>query len=163
VSTTHEVIASLTQTRTALLEAIAGLPEARLDQKGVVDAWSLKNVLAHLDTWESAVTGFLPARLATGAKPAIFSEMTDEDAWNAKTVAARDSLTPQEQLHHLAATRAALLQLIGGLGDEALQRAHPWPEWEGTLAAYLLENIEGHEKEHLELVQAALVEGHHHR
>jgi hypothetical protein len=156
MSTTIAVIESLTSTRSALLAAIAGLPDAALDRKGVVGAWSIKNMLAHLEVWERELTGFLPERLATGARPAIFAEMTDEDAWNEKMVARCEHLSPQEQLQQLAATREALLQCIRGLGEEALNRQHPWPEWEGTLAAYLLDNIGSHEQEHLEAVQAAV-------
>ncbi len=156
MSTTSDVIESLTRSREALLAAIAGLPDATLDRKGVVGEWSIKNVLAHVAAWEQAVTGFLPERLATGAKPAIFAEMTDEDAWNEKEVAAHEHLAPQEQVQQLAAAREALLQLIRGLGDETLNRQHPWPEWKDTLAAYLLDSIGGHEQEHLEAVQAAV-------
>jgi hypothetical protein len=156
MSATNDVIESLTSSRHALLEAIAGLPDATLNQKGVVGEWSIKNVLAHMAAWEQVVTGFLPERLATGAKPAIFAQMTDEDAWNEKTVAEHEHLSPQEQMQHLATAREALLQLIRGLGDEALNRQHPWPEWEGTLAAYFWESIGSHDQEHQEAMQAAV-------
>ncbi|HEY7126228.1 MAG TPA: DinB family protein [Ktedonobacterales bacterium] len=156
MSATSDVIESLTRSRHTLLETFAGLSNATLDQKGVVGEWSIKNVLAHVAAWEQTVTGFVPERLATGAKPAIFAQMTDEDTWNEKEVARHEHLTPQEQVQQLAAAREALLQLIRGLGDEALNRQHPWPEWKDTLAAYLLDSIGGHEQEHLEAMQAAV-------
>src|SRR5215813_7885789 len=98
MSATSDVIESLNRTRETLLETFAGLPDATLNQKGVVGEWSIKNVLAHVAAWEQTVTGFLPERLATGAKPAIFTQMSDEDAWNEKTVTQHEHLSPQQQI-----------------------------------------------------------------
>lgn len=157
MSTITNLFESLSQERAALLDAINGLPAERLEQKGVVGAWSIKNVLAHLVAWESAVTDFLPARIATGARPAIFALIgDDEDGWNAQQVAARDHLTPQQQLDAFEQSRQALLQLLRNLGDETLNRECPWPEYRGTVAEYILDSIGGHENEHREVILAAI-------
>jgi hypothetical protein len=37
---------------TALADSYAGLPETRLVQPGVVDDWSVKDIVAHVTTWE---------------------------------------------------------------------------------------------------------------
>jgi hypothetical protein len=36
----------------ALTDAYAGVPESTLTEPGVVDDWSVKDVLAHVTTWE---------------------------------------------------------------------------------------------------------------
>jgi len=157
MSTMTNLFESLSQERAALLDAIKDLPAERLDQKGVVGAWSIKNVLAHLVAWESAVTDFLPARIATGARPAIFALIgDDEDGWNAQQVAAREHLTPQQQLDAFEQSRQALLQSLRNLGDETLNRECPWPEYRGTVAEYILDSIGGHENEHREVILAAI-------
>ncbi len=157
MSTMTNLFETLNQERTILLDAIATLPEALLDEKGVVGEWSIKNMLAHLTNWERIVTDFLPDRLATGSRPAIFSIMSaDEDAWNAQQVASREHLTPQEQLGEFERTRQALLQVLYDAGEEALNRPCPWPEWQGTLATYILEQVGGHECEHREATLAAV-------
>ena len=156
MSTLTNLFEALSQERAILLDTLKSLPDALLDQKGVVGEWSIKNVLAHLTDWESVVTHFLPERLASGIRPEILSVIgADEDAWNAQQVASRERLTPKEQLDEFAQTRQALFQVLSNVGEKALNRQHPWPEWEGTLATYILEEIGGHEREHREAVLAA--------
>ena len=157
MSTMTSLFESLSLERAALLDAIKDLPAERLDQKGVAGEWSIKNVLAHLVAWENAVTDFLPARIATGARPAIFAVIgDDEDGWNAQQVALREHLTPQQQLDEFEQSRQALLQLLRNLGDETLNRQCPWPEYKGTVAEYILDSIGEHENEHREAILAAI-------
>jgi DinB superfamily len=157
MSTMTNLFETLNQERTILLDAITPLPEAFLDEKGIVGEWSIKNVLAHLTGWERTVTDFLPDRLATGSRPAIFAILSaDEDAWNAQEVASREHLTPKEQLDEFERARQGLLQMLHDTGEEALNRQNPWPEWQGTLATYILEQVGGHESEHREATLAAV-------
>ncbi len=157
MSTMTNLFETLKRERTILLDAITTLPEALLDEKGVVGEWSIKNVLAHLTSWERVVTDFLPERIATGSRPHILAIMSaEEDGWNAQQVASREHLTPREQLDEFQRTRQALLQVLHELGEEALNRQHPWPEWQGTLETYILEQVGGHEREHREAVLAAV-------
>jgi len=157
MSTMTDLFASLSQERAALLDAIKDLPDDFLERKGVVGEWSIKNVLGHLVEWESAVTEFLPERVATGAIPAIFAVIgDDEDGWNAREVASREHLTPREQLEEFERTRQALLETLRALGEETLSREHPWKGWDGTVAAYVLDSVGGHEDEHREAVMAGV-------
>jgi uncharacterized damage-inducible protein DinB len=157
MSTMTNLTESLNRDRAMLLDAIKDLPDDLLDQKGVVGEWSIKNVLAHLVSWERAVTDFLPERIATGVRPAIFAVIgPDEDGWNAQQVALREHLTPQEQLGEFERTRQALLQVLRDTGEETLNREHPWPEWQGTVAGYILDSVGGHESEHREAVLAGV-------
>ena len=157
MSTTSDLIETLTRERAALLEIVEGLDDATLDCKGVVGAWSIKNVLAHLTTWESVVVGITPGRLATRVQPQVLQAINaDEDAYNAEQVGLRERLSPTDQIAELEATRGALLHLFEDLGEETLARRNPWPEWEGTLAAYFVASVCEHEREHREDVRAAL-------
>ncbi len=157
MSTMTNLFESLSQERAILLDAIKDLPDEFLERKGVVGEWSIKNVLGHLVDWESAVTDFLPERIATGARPAIFAVISDdEDGWNAQQVAAREHFTPREQLDEFERTRQALLQMLRTVGEEALNREHPWKGWDGTVAAYVLDSVGGHESEHREAVLAGV-------
>ena len=70
-------------------------------------------------------------------------------------MASREGLTPKEQLDEFEQTRKVLFQVLSNVGEEALNRQQPWPEWEGTLATYMLEEIGGHEREHQKAVLAA--------
>ncbi len=147
--TADDLIATLTAQRQELLAALAGLSDEQLDRKSVVGDWSIKNALAHLAAWEQVVTQITPERLRTGVYPeALRAINADEDANNAREIAASEHLTPAEQLAALARARADLTAMIRALGDDALAREHPWPEWDPPLAKYFLASIGEHETEH---------------
>ncbi len=154
------LIAILDQERALLLDAIKKVPGEALTLKGVVGAWSIKNVLAHLADQERLVAQVLPLRLATGITPEIVSIINaDADAWNAKQIEASEHLDFSEQLKQLEQARQALVQVLRDVGDEALNRQHPWPEWEGTVAEYIFQVVVEHEREHRETMLAALEKG----
>ena len=135
--TADELIATLTTQRQGLLDALTDLTDEQLDTKGTVGDWSIKNALAHLTAWEQVVTQITPERLRTGVYPeALRAINADEDADNARETAAREHLTPTEQLAEFAQARADLATMIHSLGDDALAREHPWPEWDPPLTIY---------------------------
>lgn len=147
----------LEATRAELLSLLASLDEAALDQPGMVDGWSIKNVLAHLAAWEEWVVQVLPQRMASGTTPDNFRERAaNENRFNALEVAERAELTPGEQLMELERVRAELLSYVRSLPAAEAQRRNPWPEWPGTLPEYLLEALRDHEAEHLGTLRAAL-------
>jgi hypothetical protein len=155
--TTTEVISTLNQQRAMLIDAIQGLPDGVLNQKGLVGEWSIKNVLAHLNGWEAIVVQILPERLATGVTPQILYDMNaDEDGWNAREVNSSEHLTPREQIEQFQQTRQELLRLIHDIGEEGLQRQHAWSSWQGTVAEYILEAVGEHEHEHRDAVLEAI-------
>jgi uncharacterized damage-inducible protein DinB len=160
MSTLTNLIATLDKERALLLDAIKKVPDEVLTLKGIVGAWSIKNVLAHLADQERLVAQVLPQRLATGITPEIVSIINaDADAWNAKQIEASEHLTFEEQLKQLEQARQALVQVLRDLGEEALNRKHPWPEWERTVAEYILQVVVEHEREHRETILAAVEKG----
>lgn len=157
--TGNELFDALGREQQLLLDTLKSCTDEQLNQKGVVGDWSVKNVLAHLVAWEQVVLETLPERLATGQRPAIFttiSEDNDEDGFNERAVAEREHLTPAEQIFTLENTRAQLVNYLRSLGEETLQRQHPWAGWNGTLAEYILASICDHEKEHCDAICAAV-------
>jgi len=160
MSTLTNLIATLDKERALLLNAIKKVPDEALTLKGIVGAWSIKNVLAHLADQERLVAQVLPQRLATGITPEIVSIINaDADAWNAKQIEASEHLTFYEQLNQLEQARQALVQVLHDLGEESLNRQHPWPEWEETVAEYIFQVVVEHEREHRETMLAALERG----
>jgi len=155
--TMTEVITTLNQERAKLVDAIQVLSDSVLNQKGLVGEWSIKNVLAHLNDWEQIVIQILPERLATGVTPKILFDINaDEDGWNARQINSSEHMTPQEQLAQFQQTRQELVQLIHEIGEEGLQREHPWSTWQGTVAEYILEAVGEHEREHRDAVLTAI-------
>ena len=157
MSTLINLLAALGRERALLLEAVQQMPDEALTRKGVLGAWSIKNVLAYLADQERLVAQVLPQRLTTGVAPQIVTLINaDADAWNASQIQASESLTFSEQVQQLEQARQALVQMIQDVGEQALNRRHPWPEWEGTAAEYILEVVGEHEREHRTSLLASL-------
>jgi uncharacterized damage-inducible protein DinB len=157
VPTLTNLIATLDHERGLLLDAVKKVPDEAVTLKGVVGTWSIKNVLAHLADQERLVAQVLPQRLATGITPEIVSIINaDADAWNAKQIEASEHFTFSEQLKQLEQARQALVQVLRDAGEEALNRQHPWPEWEGTVAEYIIQVVVEHEREHRKAMLARL-------
>lgn len=155
--TLTNLIATLDHERGLLLDAVKKVPDEALTLKGVVGTWSIKNVLAHLADQERLVSRVLPQRLATGITPEIVSIINaDADAWNAKQIEASEHFTFSEQLKQLEQARQALVQVLSNVGEEVLNRQHPWPEWEGTVAEYIIQVVVEHEREHRKAMLARL-------
>ncbi len=160
MSTLSNLFAILEHERTLLLDAIKKAPDEALTLKGLVGTWSIKNVLAHLADQERLLVQVLPERLATGITPEIVSVINaDADAWNAKQIEASVRLTFNEQTKQLEQARQTLVQVLCEVGEVALNRQHPWLEWEGTVAEYIFQVVGKHERGHRETILAALEKG----
>ena len=111
---------------TALLESFAGLPDARLVERGVVDDWSVKDVLAHVTTWEEEALKYLPL-IAQGGKPPRYSVQYDSlDAFNALSTEQKRSHTLTEVLMQLEEKHQELLEYIRGVPEALLIRETPF-------------------------------------
>ncbi|HET7093622.1 MAG TPA: maleylpyruvate isomerase N-terminal domain-containing protein, partial [Thermomicrobiales bacterium] len=66
----------------AFLTSYAGLPVARLTEPGVVGDWSVKDVIAHVTTWEEEALTHLPTILAGGEPPRYAAQYGGLDAFN---------------------------------------------------------------------------------
>ena len=68
----------------AFRESYAGLQVARLLEPGVVDDWSVKDILAHVTTWEEEALKHLPVIIAGGRPPRYVTTYGGIDAFNAR-------------------------------------------------------------------------------
>src|SRR5512134_3693840 len=63
-----EIIKTLELGRAQFLQALEGLSEEQMQQPGVVEEWSVKDLLAHLSLWEAELITML-YQLKQGQKP----------------------------------------------------------------------------------------------
>jgi Mycothiol maleylpyruvate isomerase N-terminal domain len=96
---------------TALTDAYAGLPEARLVEPGVVDDWSVKDIVAHVTTWEQEALQHLPVIIAGGTPPR-YAAQGGIDAFNARATRAGRRLSLAEVLRRRDETHARLVEFI---------------------------------------------------
>jgi uncharacterized damage-inducible protein DinB len=126
----------LVDDRLATWSLIKDLNEEEAQRRPRPDAWSIKDHVAHLVAVEEAVIDFAQ-RLFQEERPA--ADTYDVDVWNAWQRARRASLTWQEILAELSATRAQLISLLDRIPQQALTRTGSHPIWGDpiTLASVL--------------------------
>jgi hypothetical protein len=96
---------------TALSDSYAGVPDSRLVQPGVVDDWSVKDILAHVTTWEEEALRHLPLVIAGGTPPR-YAAQGGIDAFNARATETGRRLSLAEVLRRRDETHARLVDFI---------------------------------------------------
>jgi hypothetical protein len=95
----------------ALTDSYAGVPESKLTEPGVVDDWSVQDVLAHVTSWEEEALRHLPLIIAGGTPPR-YAAQGGIDAFNARAAEAGRRLSLAEVLRRRDETHARLLEFI---------------------------------------------------
>jgi hypothetical protein len=111
MSDQRRLLRQLDKAWTALAGSYAGLPEARLAQPGVVDDWSVKDIVAHVTTWEQEALEHLPLIVAGGTPPR-YAAQGGIDAFNARATEAGRRLSLAEVLRRRDDTHARLVEFI---------------------------------------------------
>lgn len=94
-----------------LAASYAGLPDASLSEAGVTEAWSVKDLLAHVSTWEEEALTYLPLILR-GERPPRYVRFGGIDGFNALKAAEKGSWTLAEVVKALAKTHGRLIALV---------------------------------------------------
>ena len=102
---------------TELEEAYAGLAGAQLAVPGANGDWSVKDILAHVTTWEEETLQYLPL-IATGGTPPRYASGGGLDAFNAQKMAQKRDLAPKEVLRQLDAVHARLRDYVQSVPEE---------------------------------------------
>lgn len=94
-----------------LKESYAGLSDARLIEPGVTGDWSVKDILAHVTTWEGEALKHLPLVIA-GGRPPRYVRYGGIDAFNAKKTEEKRGLSLPEVLRQLDDTHGRLIDFV---------------------------------------------------
>ena len=85
----------------ALKDSYTDLSAAQMEQGGVVGDWSIKDILAHVTTWEEESLEHLPTIAAGGTPPRYSVAHGGIDAFNAKKIEEKRRLSLAEVLEQL--------------------------------------------------------------
>jgi len=122
----EQLLEKLDKAWVELRESYAGLPEAKLTEPGVVDDWSVQDILAHVTTWEEEALRYLPL-IARGRKPPRYSvQYGGIDAFNAKRTEEKRGLSLSEVLRQLEETHRQLVEYVGSVPEEQFTRETPF-------------------------------------
>ena len=115
----RQLLKRLDKAWVAFNEAYAGLSDAQLMEPGVTGAWSVRDILAHVTTWEEEALKHLPLILDGGTPPRYSARYGGIDAFNALMTEQKRDLSLAEVRAQLAATHGRLVAFVEG--DPGLQ------------------------------------------
>ncbi len=95
-----------------LQESYAGLSDAQLVERGVAGDWSVKDILAHITTWEEESLKYLPLILRGGRPPRYATTFGGIDAFNAQMASEKQNLTLAEVRAQLNQTHRRLVDFV---------------------------------------------------
>ena len=130
-----------------VLRSVGAATDAQWEEPGACGVWSIKNIVAHLASYEEALVMLLTAFV--DGDPATFQSPMDE-GFNDREVAQRSRLSPHDTLAEYAAACARAQELIALVPAEVLRRPGtlPWYGAEYALDDYLVYAFYGHKREH---------------
>ncbi len=104
----------------AFKESYDGLSDVQLMEPGVTGAWSVRDILAHVTTWDEEALKHLPLILKGGTPPRYSVLYGGIDAFNARMTEQKQGLSLSEVRVQLAATHARLVDYIQSIPEHQL-------------------------------------------
>lgn len=113
-----QVLNKIEQTWTAFKESYAGLTDEQLMQPGVTEDWSVKDILAHVSSWEDETLKHLP-HILKGTRPPRYSVYYGGiDAFNAQMTELKRGLSLSQVLRQLDDTHLRLIEYVQNAPEE---------------------------------------------
>jgi hypothetical protein len=106
----------------AFEESYAGLSDTQLMKPGVTGDWSVRDVLAHVSTWEEEALTHLPLILAGGTPPRYSVRYGGIDAFNARMTEQKERLPLSAVRRQLDGTHRRLIDFIQRAPEDQLSR-----------------------------------------
>jgi hypothetical protein len=100
----------------------SGLSESQLLEPGVTDAWSIRDVIAHVTTWEEEALAHLPVILEGGRPPRYSVVYGGIDAFNNLVMERKRDLSLAEVQRQQQESHARLLHLVERAPEDRLTR-----------------------------------------
>lgn len=121
MTTRDRVLAHLERAWTDFTSSYEGLSEPDLVRPGVTKAWSVRDIIAHVTTWEEEALAHLPGILEGRRPPRYSVTYGGINAFNALTTARKKRLTLDEVFRQQATVHRRLMALVCRVPEEALR------------------------------------------
>ena len=133
-----------------VLQAIDSFPEAEWETPGACGTWSVKNILAHLASYERVLVDVLATLTGGGSTPALNAFLELGGQFNDSEVDRRKEKTIQDVLAEFNDTHAQVMSLLVTLPSETLRQSGtlPWYGMDYALDDVLVYMYYGHKREH---------------
>jgi hypothetical protein len=114
---TRRLLERLDTAWAAFNESYAGLSEAQMLSPGVTGTWSVRDIVAHVTTWEEEALTHLPLILKGGTPPRYSVLYGGIDAFNARTTGQKRGLPLAEVRAQAARTHGRLVDFLHRLPE----------------------------------------------
>jgi hypothetical protein len=133
-----------------VLQAIEGLPEQAWDTPGACGVWSIKDIIAHLTSYEHVILDVLNTFVSSDPTPYLSKFTEPGGGFNDSEVAARKGKTVKELLGEFHDTHAQVMALAARMPVETFRQAGtlPWYGMEYALDDFIVYTQYGHKREH---------------
>ncbi len=125
-----------------VLQTLEGFPESAWDTPGACGAWSVKDIVAHLASYEQVLVDVLTTFGGSDPTPVL--------RFNDTEVSSRKEKTMKEVLGEFNDTHAQVISMAAQLPPETLRQTGTLP-WYGAVYAlddFLVYAYYGHKREH---------------
>lgn len=132
------------------LQAIEGFPPSQWETAGACGTWSVKDIVAHLASYEEVLVDILAGFVGTGATPHLDRYIQLADRFNDVEVEERRGESSAQVRESLTTAHARVMELAARISPEVYRQVGTLP-WYG--AAYSLDDMlvymyYGHKREH---------------
>jgi len=147
----HDLLSILDSSRKALLTTMDYMGDLDLIEPGVMDDWSVKDLLGHLTAWEAELVTLL-AQARTTKRPA-FLDRGDTDEINAKWYNENKGRPLDRVLADFAGVRKQTIRQVESYSDKELNDLNLFEWLNGEpLWKWIADETSNHEAEHLEQI-----------
>ncbi len=133
-----------------VLQAIEGLPEPAWETPGACGIWSIKDIIAHLASYEHVLVDVLMTCVRSSPTPYLSKFTEPGGNFNDLEVAARKGKSVKEVLDEFNDTYAQVMSLVTRIPVEMFRQTGtlPWYGMEYALDDFIVYTQYGHKREH---------------
>jgi hypothetical protein len=133
-----------------VLGTVDGLPDADWEISGVCGIWSVKNLIAHLASFELVLVDVLSGFVGTAGDTPLLKAFQSGDSFNDQQVDLRKGQTSAATLAEYTAAYARTAELAARISAEMLREPGtlPWYGMEYALDDLIVYAFYGHKREH---------------
>jgi hypothetical protein len=133
-----------------VLQTLESFPEAWWETPGACGFWSVKDIIAHLASYERILVDILTTFTGGGSTPVLNSYVELGSQFNDIEVSRRTAETIQDVLAEFNDTHIQVMSLLVNISSETLRRTGtlPWYGVEYALDDVLVYMYYGHKREH---------------
>jgi hypothetical protein len=118
----QRLLKQLDKAWTVFKESYAGVSESQLTEPGVTAHWSVKDIIAHVTTWEQEALKYLPLLLTGGTPPRYSTQYGGIDAFNAQMTEQKRGLSLSDVLKQQEDTHRRLIDYVQNAPEEQFIR-----------------------------------------